>query len=300
LTYTFTVSRGILLGFLVALFAVARAQTSAPAKTANRPRLTAHDSVTVSAGIPPDVLRKEAEYDKVFQAAMELKEDDEYEDALAKFQSAEKIAETLPGPSDGLVTSTLKEGPLTLGDMRNGALQGVLEQEADILILLKRFAEAEKIFLHRMDILRAWAGEFDNAFAHNYVEAAAVHMIQQDWPESEQYCLQGMKAYDKAIDHFTATSDTPRLSGARRAKALDMYYLGLIYYRERKYVESLETLDQAFSTAAELHARRESLLPMATSARNIAIETLHWVEASKWESRLQSLPEEEPKGVAKH
>lgn len=231
---------------------------------------------------------------------MELKEDDEYEDALAEFQSAEKIAETLPGPSDNLVTGTLKDGPLTLGDMRNGALQGVLEQEADTLILLKRFAEAETIFLHRVDILRAWAGEFDNAFAHNYVETAAVHMIQQDWPGSEKYCLQGMKAYDKSIDHFTATSETPRLTGARRAKALDMCYLGLIYYRERKYVESLETLDQAFSTAEELRARRESLVAMATSARNIAIETLHWIEAIKWEYRLQSLPEEEAKPAPKH
>jgi tetratricopeptide (TPR) repeat protein len=148
--------------------------------------------------------------------------------------------------------------------------------------------------------LRAWAGEFDNAFAHNYVEAAAVSMIQQDWHRSEAYCLQGMQAYDKAIDRFIATSDPSRLGGARRAKALDMYYLGLTYYRKRKYVESLKTLDQAFSTAAELHARRESLLPMATSARNIAIETLHWIEAIKWESRVRSLPEPESKVRLKH
>jgi tetratricopeptide (TPR) repeat protein len=294
------VGRGILLGVLIALFALARAQTSAPAKAANGPRRTAHDSVTVRAGIPKDILRKETEYDKVFQAAMELKEGDEYEDALAKFQSAERIAETLPGPSDGLVTSGLKQGPLTFGDMRNGALQGVLEQEADTLILLKRFAEAEKIFLRRVDILRVWAGEFDNAFAHNYVEAAAVPMIQQDWPGSEAYCLQAMQAYDKAMDHFIATSDPSHLGGAHRAKALDMYYLGLVYYRERKYVESLKTLDEAFSTAAELHARRESLLLMATSARNIAIETLHWIEAIKWESRVRSLPEPESKVGLKH
>jgi hypothetical protein len=120
------------------------------------PRVTAHDSITVNAGIPAGILQKEAEYDKTFQAAMELKEDEEYEDALVKFQSAEQIAETLPGPSQGIVTGALKEGPLTLGDMRNGALQGVLEQEADTLILLKRFAEAEKIFSHRADVLRAW------------------------------------------------------------------------------------------------------------------------------------------------
>jgi hypothetical protein len=37
---------------------------------------------------------------------MEWKEDDEYEEALAKFQSTEKFAETLPDSSDGLVTGT--------------------------------------------------------------------------------------------------------------------------------------------------------------------------------------------------
>lgn len=35
---------------------------------------------------------------------MELNEDEEYEDALAKFQSAEQIAETLPGPAQGIVS----------------------------------------------------------------------------------------------------------------------------------------------------------------------------------------------------
>jgi hypothetical protein len=79
-----------------------------------------------------------------------------------------------------------------------------------------------------------------------------------------------------------------------------MYYLGLVYYRERKYVESLETLDQAFATASELEARRESLVQIATSARNIAIESLHLFEATKWEIRLNSLPEEESKKADKH
>ena len=56
----------------------------------------------------------------------------------------------------------------------------------------------------------------------------------------------------------------------------------------------------AWSPAAELHARRESLLSMATSARSIAIETLHWIEAINWESRVQSVPEPESKVEVKH
>jgi tetratricopeptide (TPR) repeat protein len=138
-------------------------------------------------------------------------------------------------------------------------------------------------------------GEFDTSFPHNYVESAAVRMIQQDWTGSEQYCLEGMRAYDNAVEHFKQIQDNQRLNQVRGAKALDMYYLGLIYYREHKYVESLETLDQAFTTASELHARKESLAQMSTSARNIAIETLHWYEAIKWEMRLSSLEDEESK-----
>jgi hypothetical protein len=46
---------------------------------------------------------------------------------MLKFQEAERIAETLPGPNQGVFTGALKDGPLSLGDMRNGALQGVLE-----------------------------------------------------------------------------------------------------------------------------------------------------------------------------
>jgi tetratricopeptide (TPR) repeat protein len=295
------VKRFLVLGIAaLALAPILWAQTPPPPDAAKKPRVMAHDSIIVKAVIPADVLQKESLYDKVFQAAMELKEDTEYDDALLKFQEAERIAETLPGPNQGVFTGALKDGPLSLGDMRNGALQGVLEQEADTLILMKRFPEAENIFGRRADVLREWSGEFDNSFPHNYVETAAVHMIQQDWPASEKSCLQGMSAYDKAIEHFKGSGDTERLNRARRAKALDMYYLGLVYYRERKYVESLETLDQAFATASELEARRESLVQIATSARNIAIESLHLIEATKWEIRLNSLPEEESKKADKH
>jgi hypothetical protein len=234
------VSRGIVPGVLIALFALARAQTSAPAKAANGPRLAAHDSVTVSAGIPKDVLRKETEYDKVFQAAMESKEDDEYEAALAKFQSAEKIARNLAG-SIGRPAhrqfETRPANPRRHEKWRASRRTGGGSRDFDTSPAL---CGSRENFLRRVDILRAWAGEFDNAFAHNYEEAAAVPMIQQHGHRSQGYCLQAINAYDKAIEGLVATSDPSRLDSARRAKALDMYYLGLIYYRERKYVESLQ------------------------------------------------------------
>jgi hypothetical protein len=99
----------------------------------------------------------------------------------------------------------------------------------------------------------------------------------------------------RSVPAFLKTCSAKKPSMTKSSKPL-----GLIYYRERKYLQSLKTLDQAFSTAAELHARRESLLPMATSARNIAIETLHWMEAIKWESRVRSLPEPPSKVAVKH
>jgi len=85
----------------LALAPILWAQTPPPPDAAKKPRVMAHDSIIVKAGIPTDVLQKESLYDKVFQAAMELKEDTEYDDALLKFQEAERIAETLPGPNQG-------------------------------------------------------------------------------------------------------------------------------------------------------------------------------------------------------
>jgi tetratricopeptide (TPR) repeat protein len=277
---------------------MANAQTSTPAKTEHAPKASAHDSVTVTANIPK-ATQKQIAYDNTYQEAMELKKADEYEDALAKFREAEKLASTLDDPAPGspltLKGSSEKVFTLaTLGSMKNGALQVVMEEESDVLAMLGRFDEAEQILLRRTDVLREWMGEYDTTFAHNYLDLAAMHMLQRDWKTAGKYGQQCLAAYDKIIEHDPALLDAGGVARARREKAMDMYYVGLILFREDKGAESLKMLDECFTTGLDLHVPRQYLVQMATSARNIAIETLHPIDAGKWEYRLNSLPEEDP------
>lgn len=286
---------------IVALFStpIAKAQSSAPAKRQPAPKASARDSVTVTATIPK-ATQKQIDYDKTYQEAIELKKVDEYEAALAKFQEAEKLASTLDDPAPGspqtLKGSSQKAFTLVVfGSMKNGALQAVMEQESDVLAMMGRFDEAEQILLRRQDVLRAWMGEYDATFAHNYLDLAAMHMLQKDWTTAGKYGQQGLEAYDKIIQHYSALPDAAGMvASARRAKAMDMYYVGLILYREDKNAESLKMLDECFTTGQELRIPRQSLIQMATSARNIAIESLHPIDAGKWEYRLNSLPDPDP------
>lgn len=265
-------------------------QTVAPKKNPAGTKLSARDSVTVSAGIPKEELQRETQYNTVFRQAVDLKRNGQYENALAKFEEAERIAASFAHIQGGLVKAiekqNSKQADFPIIDFRNGALQGVLEQEADTLALLRRFNESEKVSLRRVDVLRVWTNEYDGAFAHNYMELAAVRMLQKDWKGADNYCQQAIKAYDKVIEHFAGSEIQ---AAERRAKALDMYYVALVYFREGKTTESLDTFESAFNTATELHATTQPLKQMATSARDVALVSGHPIEAVKWELRLHSI-----------
>jgi tetratricopeptide (TPR) repeat protein len=242
--------------------------SQAPVST---PKAKAHDSVTVSAGIPKEQLENENRYNAAFAAAAEAKKSQAYGDAFQRFQIAEELTDRLT-------------------ETRYVSLQETLEQEADCLLFLKRYEEAENAYKKRTEALRIWTDEYDGAYAHNFINLAIVRGLQGDWSSADAYSQQAMKAYDKVIEHFSAQGNPGEIATAeRRAKATDMYWVGLIYFRENKLDESLATLDLAFTSASELHASSKNLTAIASAGRDIALQLGHQGEKAKWQNRLDSL-----------
>jgi len=94
----------------------------------------------------------------------------------------------------------------------------------------------------------------------NFINLAIVRGLQGDWPAADVYSQQAMKAYDKTIQHFSGQDDPAEIAVAeRRAKAIDMYWVGIVYFCENKPDDCLTTLDQAFTSALELHATPKNL-----------------------------------------
>jgi len=246
-------------------------QTPSPQNPISSPKIKAHDSVRVSAGIPKEQLENEDKYRAAFAAAIDAKKSQKYEIALQDFQEAERLT--------GRLTET-----------RYVSLQETLEQEADCLLVLKRYEEAENVYKKRTEALRIWTDEYDGAYAHNFINLAIVRGLQGDWPSADAYSQQAMKAYDKVIDHFSGKDDPAEIAIAeRRAKAIDMYWVGLIYFRENKPDDCFATLDRAFTSASELHATPKNLATIASAGRDIAIQSGRPDEVAKWKNRLESL-----------
>src|SRR2546422_115064 len=129
----------------------------------------------------------------------------------------------------------------------------------------------------------------------NFINLAIVRGLQGDWPAADVYSQQAMKAYDKTIQHFSGQDDPAEIAVAeRRAKAIDMYWVGIVYFRENKPDDCLTTLDQAFTSALELHSTPKNLTTIASAGRDIATQLGRQGEVAKWQKRLDSLASSGP------
>jgi len=228
-------------------------------------------TLSVSAGKSKEQQQKQAEFDVRYANAVALRRARDFQAALDKFQEAEQLA-----------------GNLT--DTKYSWLQEILAGEADCLIALKKFPEAETVLLRRRDALRISTNELDNSYAHNFSVLADLSAKRQDWSGAEQYLQLALKAHDKLIAHFAGSgSNAAMIQEERRAKALDMFHMGLAYAHEGKYAEALVVLNESFTTASEAHAPSQQLTPIATAARDIAVHTGFPADVEKWHGRLTAL-----------
>lgn len=211
------------------------------------------------------------EFDVRYAEAVASLRAHDYEKAVAKFQAAEKLAENL-------------------GDKKYSWLSEVLAGEADCFMRMKKYQETEAALLRRKSVLQVNPGELDSSYAHNFSLLAGASVQQQNWQEAEGYLQQALKAHDRVIGHLTSSgSNAGGALNERREKALDQYHLGLVYTHLQRYTDALVALDEAFTAASDSQAPSSQLLPIATTAKDIAVHTGFPADVEKWQKRLASL-----------
>jgi len=219
--------------------------------------------------------KRRTEFQSDYSMAQQVEYSGEFESALTRFLELEQ------------------QTPGLDGDYRDAGLQAVLRHEAQCLMRLKRFPEAEKIYLKRGEVLKGMKYSVPTDYAHNLAFLSFSRFAKQDFAGADMYLQQGMVEYDKVIQEYVDLKSSPAvLAGPRRLKAIDMGYLGIVYSKEGKSGEALRTLENSYATSTELHAEPAERARVAAAGRDTAFGSFHWIDAIVWELRLSGVNKE--------
>lgn len=124
-------------------------------------------------------------------------------------------------------------------------------------IALRRYEEAERIFVQIMDYLPVWPGTDDSDYPINFRQIATAQMGQQHWNAAEESLKKSVSLFDtqietalKSTDEFWRTEHAGNLIGS---KANSLAYLGIVYLREERAVDALKTAETAYNNAMKPH-----------------------------------------------
>lgn len=258
---------------LIFLALLQGAATAGPAYQSKGSQPPPIRSASARATLAREPKKKEAQFEEGFSEAIGLQRAGQFNAALGRYLEIEHVANGL-------------------GEAKPTALQKIMLGEAECLVHLKRLNDAEKIYLRRAEVLRSATDKNALAYAQNFTFLAAPRMLKPDWPGAEQYIEQSIGAYDQMIAQLAGPDVAEARLAAQRSKALDMYYLGLIYNGEGKTRAALDTLEKSFASATELHANPRERAQIAIAARGIAFNSFHLWDAITWQLRWTQLWEE--------
>ena len=108
-----------------------------------------------------------------------------------------------------------------------------------------------------------WPGETDSDFPLNYESIATIQMRREDWKSAEENLRLAVSEFDKSIAHFKKSDDYSEndivANDERRSECITISLLAVVYFRERRFPESLELLDRAYNQAVKFQAPKNDV-----------------------------------------
>jgi tetratricopeptide (TPR) repeat protein len=153
----------------------------------------------------------------------------------------------------------------------------------------QNFAEAEAAFQKILQYLPVWPGIDDSAYPINFREIAMAQMGQQRWQRAEESLQKSVSLFNQQIDRamksdseFMRTGHAANLGGS---KAMSLAYLGIVYVREGRLGDALQSADLAFSEASKANVRSTVTNSVVKIGRLIAEATGDKNAIAKWAQR---------------
>jgi tetratricopeptide (TPR) repeat protein len=247
-------------------------QDSSAKSTEGQKRVKSHDSVTVTANFTPEEL-EEGKINNVYQSVSILEEKGDCDTAVQKYKS-----EVIP------LAETSK-----FNIPKNKFLFLANRGIGNCYIAQHRYEEAEQIFLKIMDYLPVWPGIDDSDYPINFRQIATAQMGQQHWQAAEESLKKSVALFDpqieKALKSEYEFSRTEHAGNLRGSKARSLAYLGIVYMREGRTPEALQTVDLAYEQAKEPHVPVTLLNETIKIGSMIAQASNDKDAISKWSQR---------------
>jgi len=236
----------------------AAAQTEhGPQQAEQKPRIKAHDSVTVTANFTPEEI-EEGKLNDIYQAISALQRKGDCEVAIQRFES-----EVLPAAEKSKFDVPRKKF-LFLAN----------RDIANCLLKEQHFQEAEQRFQKIMEYLPVWPGTDDSDYPINLRQIATAQMGQQHWEAAEESLKKSLSVADPQIDKALKSdfefSRTEHAGFLRGSQARTAAYLAIVYVREGRMPDALATADLAYERATQAYVPKEFLKEVVTLGSAVA------------------------------
>jgi tetratricopeptide (TPR) repeat protein len=140
---------------------------------------------------------------------------------------------------------------------------------------LSRFTEAEETFQKLFEYLPVRPDMQDSDYAINFESIAMARMGEQRWEAAEESLGKAVAIFDQQIARVvTAGADSAQDEHAnqlRMSQDIALNLFAVVYFRERRYTESLEALERAYQQGITFRAPSEVVNQIVNDGRAVSM-----------------------------
>jgi tetratricopeptide (TPR) repeat protein len=237
-----------------------------------KPRIKAHDSVTVTANFTPEEL-EDGKLNDLYQPVYSLEHKGDCNIAIHRYES-----EVLPSAEKAKFEKPRSKFLFL-------AYRGI----GNCLMKQQHFPEAEQRFQKAMEYLPAWPGTDDSDYPINFRQIATAQMAQQHWEAAEESLKKSVAVADPQIERALKSDlefvRTERAGHLRGSQARTLAYLAIVYAREERMADALKTADLAYEQATKPNVPAQFLKEVVKIGRLIAQASNDESAIAKWSAR---------------
>ena len=246
--------------------------SGSPDKTSQGKRVTAHDSIVVSAHLTPEEV-EDGKINDAYQPLYHLKKPNDC-------PQIEQLCKT-----EIIPMAERSKFELT----RNKFLYVANRDVAICELRTGRFQEAEQRFQKMFDYIKAWPGTDDSDYPINYRLLGEARIMQMRWKGAEEALEKSIAIFGEQIDRaLHADTEFWRNEHSKNLKMADAWarnLLAVAYFRDGRETEALETLEKAYQEAVQGSADPETIQQIIEAGR-VASDSLGDAAAmEKWKAR---------------
>lgn len=159
-------------------------------------------------------------------------------------------------------------------------------------LAMSQFTEAEDTFENLFEYLPVSNGTEDSDYAINFESIAMARMGQQRWKSAEESLQKAVSIFDRQIGHAAPSNpdsaENERANQLRVSEDMALNLAAVVYYREQRYAEALETLERAYDQGVTFRAPADIVEQIANDGRAVSAATGDADAIALWSKRVAS------------